>query len=302
MADKKISALTASSTPLAGTEVLPIVQSGATVKVAVSDLTAGRDVNVKTLTASTTIASSPAITISSGGNAQGQQFTQNQANVLARNYAFTMYDAAPGDFGIRQSTAQNGNPWSTGNFVYRITYDGTQTFSVLGSDALVVNANVTVSTGNLVIGTSGKGIDFSATPGTGTSELFADYEEGSWTPTVIGSTSAGTATYSIQVGTYTRIGNKVFITCKVVYSSFTGTGNMDISGLPVACKTLTGLQFAMSSWCDGLSLSANNFLTPIINSAATKIELQQSPTGGGSTNYVPVDAAAYINVSGFYEV
>ena len=42
MADKKISALTGASTPLAGTEVLPIVQSGATVKVAVSNLTAGR--------------------------------------------------------------------------------------------------------------------------------------------------------------------------------------------------------------------------------------------------------------------
>lgn len=44
MADKKISALTGASTPLAGTEVLPIVQGGATVKVAVSDLTAGRAV------------------------------------------------------------------------------------------------------------------------------------------------------------------------------------------------------------------------------------------------------------------
>lgn len=38
MADKKISALTAATTPLAGTEVLPIVQSGATVKVANNDL------------------------------------------------------------------------------------------------------------------------------------------------------------------------------------------------------------------------------------------------------------------------
>jgi hypothetical protein len=45
MADKKISALTGASTPLAGTEVLPIVQSGATVKVAVSNLTAGRAVS-----------------------------------------------------------------------------------------------------------------------------------------------------------------------------------------------------------------------------------------------------------------
>ena len=38
MADKKISALTAATTPLAGTEVLPIVQSGSTVKVANNDL------------------------------------------------------------------------------------------------------------------------------------------------------------------------------------------------------------------------------------------------------------------------
>lgn len=49
MADKKISQLTSSTTPLAGTEVLPIVQSGATVKVAVSDLTAGRPVSVLSL-------------------------------------------------------------------------------------------------------------------------------------------------------------------------------------------------------------------------------------------------------------
>lgn len=36
MADKKISALTSATTPLAGTEVVPIVQSGATVKTPVS--------------------------------------------------------------------------------------------------------------------------------------------------------------------------------------------------------------------------------------------------------------------------
>ena len=46
MADIKISDLTAATTPLGGTEVLPIVQSGVTVKVAVSNLTAGRSVSV----------------------------------------------------------------------------------------------------------------------------------------------------------------------------------------------------------------------------------------------------------------
>lgn len=50
MADVKISALTGASTPLAGTEVLPIVQSSATVKVSVANLTAGRAVSVLSLT------------------------------------------------------------------------------------------------------------------------------------------------------------------------------------------------------------------------------------------------------------
>jgi hypothetical protein len=54
MADKKISALTSASLPLAGTEVLPIVQSGATVKVAVTGLRlAGTPVQVVTANYST---------------------------------------------------------------------------------------------------------------------------------------------------------------------------------------------------------------------------------------------------------
>lgn len=52
MADKKISALPAATTPLAGTEVLPIVQSGVTDKVSVSNLTAGRDISALSATLS----------------------------------------------------------------------------------------------------------------------------------------------------------------------------------------------------------------------------------------------------------
>lgn len=53
MADKKISQLTAATTPLAGTEVLPIVQSSTTRKVSVNDLTAGKTVNADTFIAGT---------------------------------------------------------------------------------------------------------------------------------------------------------------------------------------------------------------------------------------------------------
>ena len=92
--------------------------------------------------------------------------------------------------------------------------------------------NLRLANGNLVVGTSGKGIDFSATAGTGTSELLADYEEGTWTPAIRpdGTGTAWTATVS---GTYTKIGRLVFLTGSIAYSAKTSTGNYAfMTGLP----------------------------------------------------------------------
>jgi hypothetical protein len=91
--------------------------------------------------------------------------------------------------------------------------------------------DATITTGNLVIGTSGKGIDFSATPGTGTSELFADYEEGTWTPVV--SASAGTITTYTATGKYTKIGRTVVLSFVVNFVvAGTGAGTIFIDGVP----------------------------------------------------------------------
>lgn len=138
MADKKISALTSASTPLAGTEVLPIVQGGATVKVAVSDLTAGRAISATQLT---------------------------------------------------------------------------------------------LTTGNVIVA-NGQGIDFSATPGTGTSELFSDYEEGTFTATLTGSTTAPTTPVTVT-GAYTKIGRSVTVTLAFNNVDTTGaSGDLRVTGLP----------------------------------------------------------------------
>jgi len=56
MADLKISQLPAATTPLAGTEVLPIVQGGSTVQVSVNNLTAGKAVSATSLSATTVTA------------------------------------------------------------------------------------------------------------------------------------------------------------------------------------------------------------------------------------------------------
>ena len=100
--------------------------------------------------------------------------------------------------------------------------------------------NTTIETGNLVIGTSGKGIDFSATSdgsGTMTSEVLDDYEEGTFTPTLLGSGSNPTVTYSSQSGSYTKIGNLVTINIYLSTSAYSGgSGNIRIGGLPFAAS------------------------------------------------------------------
>lgn len=99
--------------------------------------------------------------------------------------------------------------------------------------------DATLSTGNLVV-SSGKGIDFSATPSTGTSELFADYEEGTWTPSLGGST-----TYNSRQGFYTKIGRSVFITLDIDVLLI-GTGaTFRITNLPwtPGCNTSGSIGF-----------------------------------------------------------
>ena len=91
----------------------------------------------------------------------------------------------------------------------------------------------TIIDGNLVIGTSGKGIDFSATPGTGTSELFADYEEGTWTAVLSDGTNNATMVANTQ--SYTKIGRSVTVSGYMQTSSLGSvSGNLRITGLPYA--------------------------------------------------------------------
>jgi hypothetical protein len=106
-----------------------------------------------------------------------------------------------------------------------------------GASALAMNVgankDVTIAAGNLVIGTSGSGIDFSATgqaPGM-TSELLDDYEEGTWTP--IDSSGAG-LTFTASSGSYTKVGRMVMATGFVNFPVTADGSNNKIGGLPFA--------------------------------------------------------------------
>ena len=88
------------------------------------------------------------------------------------------------------------------------------------------------STGNIAFA-SGKGIDFSATSNSGTSELFDDYEEGTWTPYLNFSGTNNAATMDIQQGMYRKIGTMIFAAYAIRSTNFnSSTGAVRVAGLP----------------------------------------------------------------------
>ena len=91
------------------------------------------------------------------------------------------------------------------------------------------SGNVTVGSGNIVIGTSGKGIDFSSASPSASNpshNILDDYEEGTWTLGV--AHDAITSEY----GRYTKIGRMVYATFEITFGSSSNGGHQYITGLP----------------------------------------------------------------------
>ena len=69
--------------------------------------------------------------------------------------------------------------------------------------------------------------------GSGAANYLDDYEEGTWTPTIAGSGTNPTATYSHQTGKYVKVGNMVTVWCFLTLSSKSGgSGTAYVGGLP----------------------------------------------------------------------
>jgi hypothetical protein len=261
MADKKISALTGAATPLAGTEVLPIVQSGSTVKVAVNDLTAGKTVNGSNFIASSSFGAG-GTTPTAGWNTavfqtQNASFNSNNGQDL-RLYQNIYYDgsnyryitANPGGFMLQY---QNETEW------FRST-DGSPAAGGVANATSVVKftttGNVNVSNGNLVLGTAAKGIDFSAnTHAAGmTSELLGWYEEGNWTP--VDGSGAGLSITKNEAY-YTRIGRVVYFYLDVTYPATANGSLAYLAGLPFAPSKDGGGSIGFQNIVSATQLFAN---------------------------------------------
>lgn len=139
----------------------------------------------------------------------------------------------------------------------------------------------TIIDGNLVIGTAGKGIDFSADPHAAgmTSELLDDYEEGTYTPSLTFGGGTTGQVYSVQVGRYTKIGRVVHVQAQLIFSNkgtSTGTARVTLPFATAEAGCAASFYF--------ISVSHAGFMQGFTVVGDTAVQLQYNPDVGGGSN------------------
>jgi len=182
-------------------------------------------------TAGNAITFTQAMTLDTSGNlGVGETSPSTFGKVVSRGGTFSLVADTASQRRLSFWSTANGN---SENAYIQVQNDGltTNTGEMLfatrnTSGTLAERARITsggdlqIANGNLVMSTSGKGIDFAATAGptngTMTSELLNDYEEGTWTPT---DQSGAGLTFTVDYATYTKVGRAVSIQGSITYPS-----------------------------------------------------------------------------------
>ena len=290
MPNSKISALTTATTPLAGSEVLPVVQSSATKQVSVANLTASRTVQMYSLDAN-------------GGSSTGGAIISG--SIPGIRASSTVLDVGDGN----RYLALGANTTTPGLIKLISASSNASIYQyILTSDT---SYNLTFNTGNLVQGTAAKGINFTAnTPAAGmTSQLLNWYEEGTFTPTLTtDGTNFTSVVYNTQSGNYTRIGRTVSFSLNIYTSAVVkglASGNVQIGGLPFAQN---GSGIRCSPAIGVVLLWAGDYPSAgeIQDSSAKISLLKRTAANGATSNSVVADVATgagnFIRISGTYFV
>ena len=130
-----------------------------------------------------------------------------------------------------------------------------------GTDQVqITSGNVEIVDGDLVIGTSGHGINFAATGdgnGTDSSELLADYEEGTWTPT----NTIGLTLVVNNTAYYVKVGKLVTVWFDISFRGYADSAQCSaIEGLPYAASSSSNYHSqSYNVWYSGTNTSARDY-------------------------------------------
>lgn len=120
------------------------------------------------------------------------------------------------------------------------------------------------------------------------SNTLSAYSTGTFTPTITGSSSNPTVTYVAngQVGTYTKIGSKVFTSFYVAISlTIGGSGDLRISGLPFTSLSTTNSDSSGPLIAGSVNLTSINYLQTSMVPNVTYANILASTTGSAIANF-----------------
>ena len=169
------------------------------------------------------------------------------------------------------------------------------------SGRLLVGTNSSTANGGVL--QVSNGITFPATQSAcADANTLDDYEEGTFTPTIVGTGTAGTGTYSVQVGRYTRVGHRVDFQINLTWSAHTGTTNMIVGGLPFTSANVTNVVSPVAIRHSNLASPASSVVQGFVTTNATTITLESVAVAGGASAALTIDTAATLTLTGTYEV
>jgi hypothetical protein len=188
-----------------------------------------------------------------------------------------------------------------------VSYQTSSSSGLFAPDANTITLNTNsiervriTSDGYLRMAASTGGIQFNGD--TAAANALNDYEEGTWNPTIIGSSTAGTVTYAQQFGRYTKVGRIVHIEGYIDWSAGTGTGDLRISGLPFTVNNASVFPGLSIGYFANIAYTAGNVPVALFESNLSYIRLSQIVSGGGAETKIPYDAAGGITFGGSYSV
>jgi len=181
-----------------------------------------------------------------------------------------------------------------------ITFPNSTTQAVAGAPLTTPSFTTTIGVGAATASARGAGVTFPATQSASSdANTLDDYEEGTFTPQVIGSSTEGTATYSTQYGKYTKIGDRVQISLFINYTGGTGTGSMNIKGLPF---TADSTNQPLANYNANIAMTGGHVMQLITGSSSTLINVNSVPSGGGADANVAYDSTGLIMAGGNYKI
>jgi hypothetical protein len=171
----------------------------------------------------------------------------------------------------------------------------------------IEGGNTNITTGNLIIGTAGKGISFSSTntpaqsTGSGTSNLLDDYEEGTFTATLTAQ-SAAPNTAVTETAYYTKIGRLVHVSVFFNNVNTTGaSGDARVTGLPFTVGRQAFGSYVAYSAIDYTANSINTAIQFEINQTYIMF-MDGIDNGAWENSHLTGGTGKYINLSGTYQV